>query len=147
MTETLIREHIEIERKRDERSSLETISAIKTALAILQTKFEGALERAVQGNDLKELKREMEAEMNKQIGHICQHFDNQTAQQSKDILGRVEGMFNAYQAQTTNAQLEHSQALLKAQSDTRKEILRYGIGFALTVLSALVIIWLTGRSD
>lgn len=146
MTEVLIREQIEIERKRDERASLETISGIKTALAVLQTKFEAALERAVQGDDLKELKREMEAEMNKQIGHICEHFDNQTAQQSKDILGRVEGMFNAYQSQTTNAQLEQSRALLEAQANTRKEILRYGIGFALTVLSALVIIWLTGRS-
>lgn len=147
MTEVLIREQIEIERKRDERASLETISGIKTALAVLQTKFEAALERAVQGDDLKELKREMEAEMNKQIGHICEHFDNQTAQQSKDILGRVESMFSNYQAQTTNAQLEQSRALLEAQANTRKEILRYGIGFALTVLSALVIIWLTGRSN
>ena len=143
MEETLLRDRVEIERRRDEAKQLDRINAIERALAVLQTVFDAHREHAITLADLEKLQTEVEAEMEKQIGHICDHFDAQTKQQSTDILSRVEGMFNAYQTQTAKSQIEHSRALLEAQTRTRAEIIRYGVGFALTVLSALTVIWLT----
>ena len=71
------------------------------------------------------------------------HFDSQTKQQSTDILNKVEGMFNAYQTQNMQAQITQNETLLKATTDTRKELLRYGVTFALTVLSGMVLFYLT----
>lgn len=143
MEETLLRDRVEIERRRDEAKQLDRINAIERALAVLQTVFDAHREHAITHQDLSKLQKEVEAEMNKQIGHICDHFDSQTKQQSTDILAKVEGMFNSYQTQNMSAQIEQSRALLDAQQRTRSEIIRYGVGFALTVLSALVIFYLT----
>lgn len=143
MEEVLLRDRIEIERRRDEERKLDRINAIERALAVLQTVFDAHREHAITSQDLTKLQRDVEAEMNKQIGHICDHFDSQIKQQSTDLIGRVESMFSASQAQNLAAQIEQSNALLKANADTRKEIIRYGVGFALTVLSALAIFWLT----
>ncbi len=144
MTDQIIRESLaEKERLRDRVFDADRFGRIETAIAVLQTKFESMLERAVSGDDLKSLKREMEDEVNKQITHICDHLDAKNEQQSEKILSRVESMLTSYQARTTEDRLAQSQALLQANDDTRKEIIRYGIGFALTVLSALVIFWLT----
>ena len=141
--ELLIRERVEIERRRDDVRRLDRVHAVEKGLDVLRARIDGWLERAVSGDDLKELKREMEAEMNKQISHICEHFDSQTKQQSADILNRVEGMFDKYHSESTTTQLEQSRALLSANADTRREIIRYGIGFALTVLSALTVFYFT----
>jgi hypothetical protein len=147
MTETLLRDRVELEKQRDAEARLNRTAATEMAIAVLRTRFDAFMDeyrdRAVSDEDLKALKRELEAEMTKQLGHICDHLDAQNAAQSKDIVNRVEGMFSEYQSRNMKAQIEQSQALLKANDDTRKEILRYGVTFALTVLSALVIFWLT----
>lgn len=132
MSELIIAEHLAQSRKAVEHEQINRFGTIEKHLAVLQTRFEAWVERAVQGEDLKELKREMEAEVNKQIGHVCDHFDNQTEQQSKDILARVEGMFQTQQAQ-----------IAEANRRTRVEIIRYGVAFATSVLGALTVIWLT----
>jgi hypothetical protein len=134
--ETLLRDRVEIERRRDEARHLDRVNAIERALAVLQTVFDAHREHAITSQDLTKLHKEVEAEMNKQIGHICEHFDSQTKLQSTEILGKVDTMFNSYQTQTMNAQLE-------AIRRTRGELIRYGMGFAVTVLSGLAIIWLT----
>ena len=137
MTELLLREAIvDNTRLRDRLDDQNRTASIERELAVLQTKFAAWIERAVSGDDLKELKREMEAEVNKQIGHICDHFDSQMTQQSRELL-------NEFRTILTNEQLAQSKAILSANNETRKEIIRYGIGFALTVLSALVIFWFT----
>lgn len=140
MTELLLREAIvDNTRLRDRLDDQNRTASIERELAVLQTKFAAWIERAVSGDDLKELKREMEAEVNKQIGHICDHFDSQMTQQSRELL-------NEFRTILTNEQLAQSKAILSANNETRKEIIRYGIGFALTVLSALVIFWFTRNS-
>lgn len=143
MEETLLRDRVEIERRRDEARHLDRVNAIERALAVLQTVFDAHREHAITAQDLSKLQKEVEAEMNKQIGHICDHFDSQTKQQSSDILGKVEGMFNTYQTQNMQSQIAQRDALLQSNADTRKELLRYGIGFALTVVSGMVLFWLT----
>ena len=145
MEDILLRDRVEIERRRDEARHLDRVNAIERALAVLQTVFDAHREHAITSQDLSKLQKEVEAEMNKQIGHICDHFDAQTKQQSTDILGKVEGMFNNYQTQNMQAQIEQSRALLQSNADTRKELLRYGIGFALTIISGLVLFYLTYR--
>jgi len=55
-------------------------------------------------------------------------------QQSANIIGRVELM------------LAHQQERAEAENRrTRHEIIRYGVGFALTILSALLIFYFTER--
>ena len=134
MTEVLIREQIELERQRDAFSRLDRINGVERELAVLKTRFEAALERAVSGDDLKELKREVDDHMKQTVGNIRDYFDGKTDQQSKDIIGQVELMLARQQAMAS-----------EENKRTRQEIIRYGVGFALTVMSALVIFWITGR--
>ena len=136
MSEALLRDQVELKRQQGREQDINRFGAIEKELAILQTKFAAWLDRAVADEDLKDLKREMEAELNKQIRHICEHFDSQITQQSRDLL-------NEFKTILTHEQLAQSKALLSANADTRREIIRYGIGFALTIVSALVIFWLT----
>jgi hypothetical protein len=139
VTEQIIREAIaEKERQKDRVDDANRFGRIESVVAVLQTRFEEWVKRAVQGDDLKELRREMEEEMGKQISHICDHFDTKIGQQSKELL-------NEFRTIMTTEQLAQSQALLQANADNKKEIIRYGIGFALSVIAALVIFWLTGR--
>lgn len=125
---------IELERKRDDFTRLDRINGVEKALAVLQTRFEAALERAVSGDDLKELKREVDDHMKQTVTNIREYFDGKTDQQSKDIIGQVELMLARQQM-----------AVTEENKRTRHEIIRYGVGFALTILSALTIFWLTGR--
>ena len=149
MTEQLIRDRVELEKRRDKIAEINRVAAIESAVAVLRTILDAHLkdygDNAIAEEDLKALHRELEAEMSKQITHICDHFDSKTAAQSKDLLNEVRGMFKDQQALFANEQIAQQAAQLKAIESTRKEILRYGIGFALTVLSALVIFWLTTR--
>jgi hypothetical protein len=133
MSETILRDALaEKERMRDRLADQDRIAAGERSHAVLLTRFDAWIERAVQGEDLKELKREMEAEVNKQIELVFNRFNDKTEQQSKDILGRTAEMFQMQQAQ-----------IAEANRRTRVEILRYGVAFATSVLGALTVIWLT----
>jgi alanine racemase len=150
MTDLLIKERIELERQRDETAKALRVAGLEKDVAVLKTRFDGWLERAVSGEDLKALQREMEEEVNKQLAHICDHLTTANNTQSTAILGEVKAMFARYETKNIEDRLAQSQALLNATAETRREIIRYGIGFALTVLAtviaALIIFWLTGRS-
>jgi hypothetical protein len=77
------------------------------------------------------------------LDSVCKHIDTQNAGQSKDVLAKVEAMFTQQQIQFANDKIDMQTALLQANADTKKELLRYGIGFALTVLASLAVIWLS----
>jgi len=133
VTETILRDALaDKERLRDRLTDQDRLASSEKAHAVLLTRFDAWIERVVQGNDLKELKREMEAEVNKQIELVFTRFDNKTEQQSKDILGRVEAMFQMQQA-----------TIAEANRRTRIELLRYGVAFASSVLVGLTVIWLS----
>jgi hypothetical protein len=125
MTEILLRDRLELEKQRDKLAEVNRIASIESAVAVIRTIIDAHLktyaETGISAEDLKALKQEMEAELNQQMREIVGEF--------KSIL--------------TAEQLAQSNALLKANAETRKEILRYGIGFALTIISALVIFYLT----
>jgi hypothetical protein len=134
VTEVILREQIELERKRDDHARLDRINGVERELAVLKTRFEAALERAVSGDDLKELKREVEDHMKQTTENIRSYFDSKTDQQSKDIIAQVQLML-AHQQQTVSEEGKR----------TRQEVIRYGVGFALTILSGMVLFWLTSR--
>lgn len=135
MSEQILRDNLaEKERLRDRVEDANRFGRGESALAVLRTQFEAALvhlremmERSVSGADLKQLKREVEEDVNKQLVTV-------TDQQSKDILHEVRLMLATQQM-----------AVSEEQKRTRQEIIRYGVGFALTILAALTIFWLTGR--
>ena len=141
MTEVIQREIAEIERQRDAFARLDRIGAAERDLAVLRTRFEAAfdtffkeLERAVSGEDLKELKREWEMALRDAINGVSELVKTANDQQSANIIGRVELM------------LAHQQERAAEENKrTRQEIIRYGVGFALTILSALLIFYFTER--
>jgi len=144
MTEQIIREAIaDKERQRDRVDDANRFGRVEGAIAVQRTLFDAAIKRfdellatAVDADDLKEMKRELEALVNTELANVC-------AQQSKEILGEVRNLFTEQKITMAKDQLAQSHALLEANASTRKEIIRYGIGFALTVMASLAVIWLT----
>lgn len=141
MTDTLIRDTVEIERQRDAFNRLDRINSVERDIAVLKTRFEAAfdtflkeLERSVSGEDLKELKREWEMALRDAMHSVSDLVKTANDQQSANIIGRVELM------------LAHQQERAAAENKrTRQEIIRYGVGFALTILSALLVFYFTER--
>jgi len=141
MTDTVQRDIAEIERQRDAFARLDRIGGVERDLAVLRTRFEAAfesflkeLERSVSGEDLKELKREWEMALRDAMNSVSELVKTANDQQSANIIGRVELM------------LAHQQERAEAENRrTRHEIIRYGVGFALTILSALLIFYFTER--
>jgi hypothetical protein len=141
MTDTVQRDIAEIERQRDAFARLDRIGGVERDLAVLRTRFEAAfesflkeLERSVSGEDLKELKREWEMALRDAMNSVSELVKTANDQQSANIIGRVELM------------LAHQQERAAEENKrTRQEIIRYGVGFALTILSALLIFWFTER--
>ena len=142
MTELIHREIAEIERQRDAFARLDRIGNAERDLAVLRTRFEAAfdtflkeLERSVSGEDLKELKREWEMALRDAMNGVSDLVKTANDQQSAAIISRVEMMLLH----------QHERAAEEAKR-TRQEFIRYVVGFALTILSALLIFWITERA-
>lgn len=134
MTEILIREQIELERRRDRENRIDRINGVEKALAVLQTRFEAALERAVSGDDLKELKREVEDQMKTTFNSITASIKSANDQQARDILGQVELM---------NARA-HEMSSRESQN-LRRQIFLMMLGTAFSVIGSIAFLVLTGR--
>lgn len=138
MSELIIAEHLAQSRKAVEHEQINRFGTLEKHLAVLQTRFEAWVERAVQGEDLKELKREMEGQMKDTLGSLQTYVVTANDQQAKDILGEVRGMFIAQKS----AQDEDQKAF-------RRQIFFIVFGSALgvvgTVIGALAISGLLGR--
>jgi hypothetical protein len=142
MTEIFHREIAEIERQRDAFARLDRIGNAERDLAVLRTRFEAAfdtflkeLERSVSGEDLKELKREWEMALRDAMNGVSDLVKTANDQQSAAIISRVEMML-----------LHQHERAAEESKRTRQEFIRYVVGFALTILSALLIFWITERA-
>jgi hypothetical protein len=142
MTEVYHREIAEIERQRDAFARLDRIGNAERDLAVLRTRFEAAfdtflkeLERSVSGEDLKELKREWEMALRDAMNGVSDLVKTANDQQSAAIIARVEMML-----------LHQHERAAEESKRTRQEFIRYVVGFALTILSALLIFWITERA-
>jgi hypothetical protein len=132
VTEVILREQIEIERKRDDHARLDRINGVEKALAVLQTKFESALERAVSGDDLKELKREVEDQMKQTFDSIKDSIKSANDQQARDILHQVGALIASDRQETA-----------QDQKNMRRQIFYAVFGSGLSVIAALIIFRLT----
>jgi len=134
VTEILIREQIELERRRDRENRIDRINGVEKALAVLQTRFEAALERAVSGDDLKELKREVEDQMKTTFNSITDSIKSANDQQARDILGQVELM--SARAHETSS---------RESQNLRRQIFLMMLGTAFSVIGSIAFLVLTGR--
>jgi len=133
VTEILIREQIELERRRDRENRIDRINGVEKALAVLQTRFEAALERAVSGDDLKELKREVEDQMKTTFNSITDSIKSANDQQARDILGQVE-LMNARAHETAS----------RESQNLRRQIFLMMLGTAFSVIGSIAFLVLTG---
>lgn len=140
--ELLLRDHVEIERKRDEFARLDRINGNEKATAILTTRFDAALEwfeeelkRAVSENDLKELKREMEAYVNQSMAAL---FDN------------IKSMNNQQELNIMTQQAAAKDVMLAAIQQRRSKAVWWILGLIgaviTSVASTLAVVWITGRA-
>jgi hypothetical protein len=124
-------------------------AVLKTLFDTLRDEFRKWREGAVSNEDLDKREDKIMSAVKEQLGHICDHLATQNATQSNEILTKVGQMFTEQKITMAKDQLAQSHALLEANANTRREIIRYGVGFALsvigTVLAALVIFYATGR--
>jgi hypothetical protein len=139
MSELLIAEHLAQSRKTAEHEQINRFGTLEKHLAVLQTRFEAWVERAVQGEDLKELKREMESQMKDTLGSLQSYVVTANDQQAKDILGEVRSMFVAQK----NEQVEDQKAFRRQMFFI---VFSSALGVICTVLGALAITGLLGRA-
>jgi len=123
-----------LEHRREWRTEETRISGVERELAILQTKFEGALERAVSGDDLKELKREVDDNMKQTVHNIRDYFDGKTDQQSRDILQQVQLLL-----------AQERQASVEDQRQFRRQLFFTLFAWGLGIIGTVMTIFLTTR--
>jgi hypothetical protein len=132
MSDLIIAEHLAQTRKFVEHEQINRFGTLEKHLAVLQTRFEAWVERAVQGEDLKELRREMESAMKETLGNLQAYVVTANDTQAKEILGEVRGMF-----------MQHKNAQAEDQKSFRRQIFFIVFGSAIgvvgTVISALAI--------
>jgi hypothetical protein len=99
MTELLLKDQLELQKRAAERTDWEKIAGLQEAISVLKTRFDAAIESireklgdAVSDEDIKELKREWETALRDAISGIREHFTTANEQQSNSLLGQVELM-------------------------------------------------------
>lgn len=148
MTEILLSERIALERQRDSDARLDRINSVEKAIAVLNVRFDAALERAVHGEDLSNLKREMEAHVKEAIAQVCEHLSRENTRQSGDILARVETMLASVATQAKDEQLAQKEALLRAISERRSHWMWWVLGIVgglvTTIIGAVITVEMLG---
>ena len=141
MSELLIREQIELDRRRDRERRIEKIASVEQALAVLQTRFDAAfenflkeLERSVSAEDLKELKREVEDNMKFTFNSITDSIKQANDQQARDILGQVE-LMNARAHETSS----------RESANLRRQIFLMMLGAVFSFIASIAFLVMTGR--
>lgn len=113
-------------------------------LVKLETNFDHSPKQA----HLDKLETEMMRAFDVKLTHICEHLDKANTAQSEKLIHQVNEMLTNQQLHATSNQLAQNQALIAAMKETRREIIRYGIGFALTIITGLILFYLTtGRTS
>jgi hypothetical protein len=133
MQEQLIRDHIaDKERLRDRVTDADRFGRIESSVAVLLTRFEAALQRAVSGDDLKELRREMEDNVKHLVSDLRLYVRESNEQQSKALLSEFDGRLAAQrEAQSID------------QRNLRRQVVFLLSGAIASIIGALVVFWLT----
>jgi hypothetical protein len=139
MTDTIQRDIAEIERQRDAFARLNRIAMVEQTVAVLEHRFEAAiqsilkeLERAVSGEDLRELRRELEDKMKEAITGIRAEIERSNENWAEKILAG---------SRVINAELQNQRH--DEQRRFRQQIVLAIIGATLSIIGALFVFWLT----
>lgn len=142
MSEALLRDQVELKRQQSREADLNRFGSIEKEVAVigvhfkaLTERFEEALERAVSGEDLKQLKREWETALRETISNFRDQLKDANDQQSVNILGQVQTMLS----------MERS-AASEDQKNLRRQIFFALFTWGLGIIGALFVFWLTTRS-
>lgn len=143
MTELLLKEQLELQKRLSERSDWDKIAALQEAVSVLKTRFDAAIDSirdklgdAVSDEDLKELKREWETALRDTITGIREHFNTANEQQSAAILGQVQTLLASDRL-----------AAADDQKTLRRQIFFALFTWGLGIIGALFVFWLTTRAD
>jgi hypothetical protein len=143
MTETLIRDQLELERQRDAFARLDRTGAQELAIAVLRTRFEAAydtmlkeLGRSVSQEDLKEIRREMaaikrdfSAEIEREIEKLHMEFERSNQEWAEKIIA--------------GSQMQR----LVEQKQMQRQIAVTIFGAVMSLGAGLVLFWITtGRT-
>ena len=150
MEETLLRDRVEIERQRDAFARLDRINGAEKQIAILQTKFDGAitsilerLEAAVSDDDLKTLKRELEGFVKQAVSELREDFSRSIAVLREDVsrsnAEQADKIVMASRSLMDATRLER----LEENKHLHQRIDMAVFGAALSIIAALVVFWFT----
>jgi hypothetical protein len=141
MTEILIREQIELDRRRDRERRIEKIASVERDFAVLKTRFDAAfesffkeLERSVSAEDLKELRRDMDTQIQRTFGSISDSIKSANDQQARDILGQVE-LMNARAHETAS----------RESQNLRRQIMLMMLGTVFSIVGSIIFLVMTGK--
>ena len=139
MTELLLKDQLELQKRAAERTDWEKIAGLQEAISVLKTRFDAAIESireklgdAVSDEDIKELKREWETALRDAISGIQKGFTTANETQSTDLLGRMELMLARDRA--------------AAESEARKTRQQYQMAMfvqAIGLIGALIFFYMT----
>lgn len=141
MTEILIREQIELDRRRDRERRIEKIASVEQSVAVLKTRVDAALEsffkeleRSVSAEDLKELRRDMDSQIQRTFGSITESIKAANDQQARDILGQVE-LMNARAHETAS----------RESQNLRRQIMLMMLGTVFSIVGSIIFLVMTGK--
>jgi lysine/ornithine N-monooxygenase len=152
--EILLRDRVEIERRRDEAARLDRINSVEKDLAVLKTRFDSAFEnfikelaRSVSDEDLRELKREMENALKDAMNSVREHIIAANEQQSTSLLGQVQLMLAQGRAQTAATAEADRAASAEDARNLRRQIFFVFLTFGLGLIGTMFAFWLTTRGQ
>ncbi len=139
MTELLLKDQLELQKRMSERAEWEKIASLQEAVSVLKTRFDDAISTireklgdAVSDEDLKELKREWEAALREAINGMREHLMSANDQQSTALLAQVELML-ARDREAASAEAKK----------TRQQFQFLILGAVLSIFGALFVFWET----
>jgi hypothetical protein len=148
MSETLIRDQLELERQRDAFTRLDRINAAEREVAVLTTRFEAfsetilkELARSVSQEDLKEIRREMlatkrdfSAEIEREVEKLHMEFEKSNEAWAEKIL---------VGAKTLNAEAQLQR--VQEQKQLARQVGLTVFAAAMSIIATLVVFWMTER--
>lgn len=139
MTEFILKDQLELQKRIAERAEWEKIAALGEAISTLKTRFDAAIESireklgdAVSDEDIKELRREWELAMRDALSNIREHFTTANDQQSSALLGQVELML-----------ARDREASASEAKKTRQQFQMAIFAAVLSIMGALFVFWET----
>ena len=152
MTELLLKDQLELQKRSAERAEWEKIATLQEAISVLKTRFDGAIDSirdklsaAVSDEDLKELRREMEAALRDAINSIREQIIAANDQQSTNLLGQVQLMLSQGRQATAATAEANRLAAAEDQRNLRRQIFFALFTWGLGIIGALFVFWLTTR--